>query len=77
MRTELAPIFTRIETGIEAFIAYAIEHAALTRPQALVALAAYRKARVIKIDSAIGSYRVTHGAFLDAVTLRRAAGVLS
>lgn len=57
------------------FIAYAMEHGSLSRDQAQAALAAFRKARVIKFDAVNGTFHVTHGQFLEPDVLRRAAGV--
>ncbi len=57
------------------FLEYAMEHGRLTRVQAERALAAFRKARVIKIDPVSGDFHVKHGQFLDPDVLRRAAGV--
>jgi hypothetical protein len=57
------------------FIDYAMEHGRLSRGQAATALAAFRKARVIKFDAVNGTFHVTHGQFLEPDVLRRAAGV--
>jgi hypothetical protein len=57
------------------FLAYAMEHGRLSRDQAAAALAAFRKARVIKFDAVNGTFHVTHGQFLEPEVLRRAAGV--
>lgn len=57
------------------FLEYAMEHGRLTRIQAEAALAAFRKARVIKIDPVSGAFHVRHGQFLDPEVLRRAAGI--
>lgn len=57
------------------FITYAMEHGQLSRSQAETALAAFRKARVIKFDAVNGTFHVKHGQFLEPVVLRRAAGV--
>jgi hypothetical protein len=57
------------------FIAYAMKHGRLSRGQAETALAAFRKARVIKFDAVNGTFHVTHGQFLDRDVLRRAAGI--
>jgi hypothetical protein len=57
------------------FIAYAMEHGRLSRGQAETALAAFRKARVIKFDVVNGTFHVKHGQFLEPDVLRRAAGV--
>ena len=57
------------------FIDYAMEHGRLSRGQAETALAAFRKARVIKFDVVNGTFHVKHGQFLEPDVLRRAAGV--
>lgn len=57
------------------FIEYARLHGNLSRDQAVKALAAFRKARVIKFDNVNGSFHVTHGEFLEPDVLRRAAGI--
>jgi hypothetical protein len=57
------------------FLDYAMEHGRLSRGQAATALAAFRKARVIKFDAVNGTFHVTHGQFLDPDVLRRAAGI--
>ncbi len=57
------------------FLAYAMEHGRLSRGQAEIALAAFRKARVLKFDAVNGTFHVKHGQFLDPDVLRRAAGV--
>lgn len=57
------------------FIDYAMEHGRLSRGQAVTALAAFRKARVIKFDAVNGTFHVKHGQFLEPDVLRRAADV--
>jgi hypothetical protein len=57
------------------FIAYAMEHGQLSRDQALIALAAFRKARALKFDAVNGTFHVKHGQFLEPDVLRRAAGI--
>ncbi len=57
------------------FLRYAMERGRLSEAEARVALAAFRKARVIKFDAVNGTFHVTHGAFLESDVLRRAAGV--
>jgi hypothetical protein len=57
------------------FIAYAMEHGQLSRDQALIALAAFRKARAIKFDEVNGTFHVKHGQFLEPDVLRCAAGI--
>ncbi len=63
----------RIVNAEESFLAFACETAQLTRPEALRALAAYRKAKVIKLDPIVGQFTFTHGAFAEADVLKRAA----
>lgn len=43
-----------------------------TQEDGFKVLAAYRKMKVVKIDTANQTYNVKHGAFLDASVLRRA-----
>jgi hypothetical protein len=59
----------------ERFLEYAMLHGRLDRAQARAAMAAFRKARVIKFDSVGGTFHVTHGGFLEPDVLRRAAGL--
>jgi hypothetical protein len=64
--------------GVEAenrFIAYAMVRGRLSRAQAEKALAYFRRHRLIKIDHVTGQFTVKHGAYLDEIPLRRAAGV--
>jgi hypothetical protein len=66
-------IAQRIVNAEESFLAFACETAHLTRPEALRALDAYRKAKVIKLDPIVGQFTFTHGAFAEADVLLRAA----
>jgi hypothetical protein len=79
IRAALAPGLRRLaQRSVNAenrFLEYAMEHGRLDRGQAVTALAAFRKARVIKFDAVNGSFHVTHGGFLEPDVLRRAAGV--
>lgn len=58
----------------ESFYLYAMERAQLTRTEAEAALDVMVKAKVLKLDAMDGTFKVKHGAFLDAPVLRRAAG---
>lgn len=71
----LRDVAQRIVNAQNRFIDYAMEHGRLSRGQAETALAAFRKARVIKFDAVNGSFHVKHGAFLEPDVLRRAAGI--
>jgi len=70
----LRAVAQRSVDAVNRFIAYAMEHGRLSRSQAEVALAAFRKARVIKFDAVNGTFHVKHGQFLEPDVLRRAAG---
>ena len=65
---------TRITLAEGKFIAYAMEHAGLSRAEAVKALGALKRLKVLKIDVGVGQWRVTHGAYLEPDVLRRAAG---
>lgn len=86
IKADIAKAMKDIEPGLrglarrsvdaeDRFIAYAMEHGRLSHGQAETALAAFRKARVIKFDAVNGSFHVKHGAFLEPDVLRRAAGI--
>jgi hypothetical protein len=66
-------IATRIVNAEESFIAFAMQQASITRVEAVRALVAMQRAKVLKIDPVSGSFHVKHGAFLDAAVIRRAA----
>jgi hypothetical protein len=59
----------------EEFIEFAMRQGDLTRDQAKVASARYRKERLIRVDVHGGGWTLTHGAFGDRDVLRRAAEV--
>jgi len=65
----------RMVNAEERFLSYAQEFGNLTREQAIKALEAYRKAKVIKIDPIGGGFTFKNGAFADKEVLRRAAGL--
>jgi len=65
-------IATRIVAAEERFIDYAIG-TGLNRAEAIRAMATLRKAKALKIDAVGGQFTVTHGAFLEADVLKRAA----
>ena len=73
MKAGLRNMAARIVNGEERFIAYATEHAGITRDEASAALATYRKVGALWIDSVTRDFRVNHGGFLDADVIRRAA----
>lgn len=75
MRPGLQAMARRSVDAEDRFVEYAMEHGRLDRAQAQAALAAFRKARVIKFDSVNGTFHVTHGALLEPDVIRRAAGV--
>ena len=77
MATGFRNMATRMETARERFIATAMERGGLTADQAITALDAFRKARLIKLDAVGGTYVVRHGACWDREVLRRAAGLES
>lgn len=71
----LRAIAQRSVNAENSFLEYAMEHGKLTLEQARTALAAFRKARAIKLDAVSGQFNFTHGAFGDPDVLRRAAGL--
>jgi hypothetical protein len=71
---EFEVLVVRSTQAEDRFIDFAMSAASLTKAEAVMALAAYRKHKLIKCDSATGQFTVKHGAFLDVVPLRRAAG---
>lgn len=71
-------IATRMANAEEAFIAFAMESAGLTRDEAIAALTYMRKGgrrAPLKIDAVVGSFSFSHGAFADAAVIRRAAAL--
>ncbi len=68
-------VATRIVNAEEGLIETLSAIGGITRDEAHVVFAAYRKARAVKLDAVIGRYDVKHGAFLDREVIRRAAGV--
>lgn len=75
LNSPFRPIATRIDNAEERFVEWASELAGLTTEQAWKALAEYKRHRVVKIDSVLGSFQLKHGAFGEAAPLRRAAGL--
>lgn len=65
---------TRQLAAEEAFVEHVMSRGRLSRGEAERVLAAFRKARVIKLDAVNGTWHVKHGAFLDVDVLHRAAG---
>lgn len=65
----------RFENAKNKFVEHAMNHAGLTRPQAVTALNAMTKAKAVKIDPVMGQFSFTHGAFGDKAVIRRAAGI--
>lgn len=63
----------RIGNAESSFIDFAARQATLPRADAVRVLAYYRRIKAIKIDAIGGQWSLTHGAFADADTLRRAA----
>tara|TARA_R110000803_G_scaffold46420_1_gene97409 strand:+ start:352 stop:600 length:249 start_codon:yes stop_codon:yes gene_type:complete len=65
-------IAQRIVNAENSFIACMEEDYALTESQALAVFNLYKKEKILKIDSGIGSWTVKHGAFLDKSTIQNA-----
>jgi hypothetical protein len=66
----------RITNAENAFVAFAMETAGLTKAEAERALAAMRKGgrkAPLKIDAVMGSFTFIHGVFAEPDVLRRAA----
>lgn len=51
------------------FVEYAMEHAGLSEESAERVLAAYRKAKVIRLDKVDGQFYLKHGVFGDVETM--------
>ena len=62
----------RIVQAGETFAETVAEIAGLTKAEGFKVLAAYRKAKVVKLDAVNGRYTVKHGAFFDVDVIRRA-----
>ena len=72
------PIAQRLVNAENAFVAYAVETAGLTRAEAFAALAYMRKGgkrAPVTLDVVNGTFHFSHGAFADAAVLRRAAAL--
>jgi len=66
-------VATRIVNAEEKFIEYAMNTASLTRTEAISALMAYQKYKVIKIDAIGGQFTFKHGIYGDKDVLQKAA----
>lgn len=65
----------RMVNAEEKFVADIMALGGLSSEQAETVLAAYRKAKVVKMDAVGGTLTVRHGALLDRDVLRRNAGI--
>lgn len=65
-------IAQRMVIAEETFVQTVQELTGCTREEAAKALTTMRKLRVVKLDSAMGRYRATHGAYMEPEALRRA-----
>lgn len=74
MKTEFQPVFTRVENAIQNFIDLTVEMG-FTADEAVKILNVYKKAKVVKLNVAMGRYDFKHGAFVDADVMRRALEV--
>jgi hypothetical protein len=71
-RQAFKDIAQRLVNAEENFIASLMEFGAITRAEAIRVFDLYRREKIIKRDTAIGRYHVTHGAFLDREAIRNA-----
>jgi cystathionine beta-lyase family protein involved in aluminum resistance len=55
------------------FLDTVMEIGKITHNEALRVLAAYRKAKVVKMDPVMGDFHIKHGAFMEAGVIQRAA----
>ena len=72
----LRAIAVRSVHAEERFLAWAIETAGVSRPEAETAMQAMRRAKVLTIDVRAGQFTFSHGAFADPDVIRRASGAL-
>jgi cystathionine beta-lyase family protein involved in aluminum resistance len=63
----------RIVNAENRFLDTVMEIGHITHTEALRVLAAYRKAKVVKMDPVMGDFHVKHGAFMEADVIQRAA----
>lgn len=63
---------TREINAATKFVEAVMSIAGCTAPEAEKVLAIYRKAKMVKLQRAIGSYDVKHGAYLDVQVIRNA-----
>ena len=68
----LAPMAQRIVNAESNFVATVREITGCTPEQARQALRTMRALKVVKLDTGIGRYRATHGAYMERDALRRA-----
>jgi hypothetical protein len=73
IRTTLEDMATRYANGERAMVECIMGLGAVTKDQAEKVLAAFRKAKVLKRDSASGTLRVKHGALLDRDVIQEIA----
>ena len=65
----------RIMNAEENLITCLMESGRISRPDAELVAALYRKIRAVKLHAGIGRYTVTHGAFWDRPVIRRALAI--
>ena len=69
---EMNPMFQRIENAHASFVASVMEQFGTTQAEAEHVLRVFRAAKVIKIEAAIGQFKLSHGAFWEADVIARA-----
>ena len=70
-------IAQRIVNAENSFIACMEDDYDLTEDQALAVFNLYKKEKILKVDSVMGSWSVKHGAFLDKSTIQNAVKMTS
>lgn len=72
IRTAVRSLLMRQVDAVDNFIAYVVEQIGCTEEEAAGVFNLYRKERLVKVDSYMGTWHIKHGALLDADVLRRA-----
>lgn len=72
MTNPMAPMVTRIENAHDSFVGDLTEQFGFTIEQAEHILGVYVREHVVKLDSAIGRYKLVHGIFWERDVLYNA-----
>jgi hypothetical protein len=65
-------LLNRAAAAQQNFVEWVMEQTGCTEAEAEKVLRIYKKERLMKIDSYMGTWHIKHGAFLDVDVLRRA-----